>query len=96
MSGNGLGDESSVQADFRGMGLADRDYMRRHPELLYDKGDEPLVLLERPGLGSLLWQVVVLVLLGIVIVAVLSPVMGWVGGVVAIGVVVVVALRRAS
>ena len=58
------------------MGLADRDYMRRHPELLYDKGDEPLVLLERPGLGSLLWQVAVLLFLGVVIVGLLASLLG--------------------
>ena len=50
--------------------------MRRHPELLYDKGDEPLVLLERPGLGSLLWQVAVLLFLGVVIVGLLASLLG--------------------
>jgi hypothetical protein len=76
------------------MGLADRDYMRRHPELLYDD-DEPLVLLDRPGIGSLVWQTVAVALLGLVIVAVLSSLLGWVGALVVLAVAAVVGLRRA-
>jgi hypothetical protein len=76
------------------MGLADRDYMRRHPELLYDE-DEPLVLLERPSFGSVLWQVVVLAFLAILIVAVLSTLIQWEGALVVLAVAIVVGLRRA-
>jgi putative transposase len=43
------------------------------------RDDEPLALLERPGLGSLLWQAVVLALLAILIVALLSTLIQWEG-----------------
>jgi hypothetical protein len=47
------------------------------------------------SIGSLVWQTVAVALLGLLIVAVLSSLLGWVGALVVLAVAIVVGLRRA-